>query len=100
MRHCEISDDTLLEMRRDLILSSDTKFVAEKYGRTRTAIYSLIRHKKVLQDWKAVRNYNIAYEYAHGASVEEIGAKYNIKVRAVYVVIRNTSLEETYELIQ
>ena len=99
MRRTEISEETLLEIRKDLIITSDTKFVAEKYGKTRTAIYSLIRNKQVLHDWKAVRNYNIAYEYEHGASVEDIANKYHIKTRAVYIIVKNTSLENKYELI-
>lgn len=99
MRQIEISEETLLAIRKDLILTSDTKFVAEKYGKTRMAIYSLIRNKQVLQDWKAVRNYNIAYEYEHGADVEAIANKYHIQRRAVYIVVKNTSLEDKYELI-
>lgn len=99
MRRTEISEEILLEIRKDLILTSDTKFIAEKYGKTRTAIYSLIRNKQVLHDWKAVRNYNIAYEYEHGASVEDIANKYHIKTRAVYIIVKNTSLENKYELL-
>ena len=99
MRRTEISEETLLAIRKDLILTSDTKFVAEKYGKTRMAIYSLIRNKQVLHDWKAVRNYNIAYEYEHGVSVEDISNKYHIKTRAVYIIVKNTSLENKYELL-
>lgn len=99
MRRTEISEETLLAIRKDLILTSDTKFVAEKYGKTRMAIYSLIRNKQSLHDWKEVRNYNIAYEYEHGVSVEDIANKYHIQKRAVYIVVKNTSLEDKYELI-
>lgn len=99
MRRTEISEETLLAIRKDLILTSDTKFVAEKYGKTRMAIYSLIRNKQVLHDWKAARNYNIAYEYEHGVSVEDIANKYHIKTRAVYIIVKNTSLENKYELL-
>lgn len=99
MRKLSVTPETLREIRHDMILISDTAKVAEKHGKTRMALYGLLKRYPELRDWQKVRNYNIAYEFEHGAEVEYLCQKYNIQTRALYMVVRNTDLSEEYELL-